>query len=75
MCPIAIPGALVGWNGVGDWDVARAYLCIVEPRYIDFPVRACFCSCILSAVDMLSVDGSHEKLLRLDSELVAPVDI
>lgn len=48
-----------------EWDVARAYLCIVEPRYINTPIRACFCSCIVFAVDVLSVDGSHGKLLAL----------
>lgn len=56
-----------------DWDMARAYLCIVEPRYINPPIRVCFCSCILFAVDVLSVDGSRERLLRLDGQLLAPL--
>lgn len=56
-----------------DWDVARAYLCIVEPQYITTPIRVCFCSCMLFAVDVRGVDGNRVKLLRLDGQLLAPL--
>lgn len=56
-----------------DWDVARAYLCIVEPRYINTPILVCFCSCIPFAVNVLIVDGSREKLLCLDGQHLAPL--